>query len=308
MKKTIGQKMISPLALSVQKFSVHDGPGIRTTVFFKGCPLRCTWCHNPESQNFTAELMADNEKCTGCGLCAAHCPEQAILVNASIQCTDRSRCLACGDCVDFCRKNAREIAGKPFSASELLAEIIKDQVFYEQSGGGVTFSGGEPLCHIDELEGLAAECRNRGLHVTLDTCGHVPQEAFRRILPHTDLFLYDLKHMDPEQHCLHTGQDNRLILDNLKYLSDAGATLFLRLPLLEGINTDSENIDSTLRFIKNLNIAQVNLLPYHNTGSSKHAKLGAFAGSAILSAPSPERLAAIARRFAARGLSTHIGG
>lgn len=296
------------LVLSVQKFSVHDGPGIRTTVFFKGCPLRCTWCHNPESQNFTADLLTDNEKCTGCGLCAAHCPNRAIRISHAVQETDRNRCLRCGECMDYCRNNARELAGYKASASELLAEVRQDQVFYEQSGGGVTFSGGEPLCHIDALEPLAAECRRQGLHVTLDTCGHVPQEAFRRILPHTDLFLYDLKHMDPELHRFHTGYDNRLILKNLSYLSAAGAALFLRLPLIEGINSDPDNIGAVLRFIKTLHIRQVNLLPYHNTGSSKYAKLGAHQKNTKLSAPAPERLDAIARQFTEAGLATHIGG
>ena len=300
--------MKRPLLLSTQKFSVHDGPGIRTTVFFKGCPLRCLWCHNPESQNFKAELLLDAEKCTGCGVCSTHCPHRAIRVSDAGQVTDRNLCQACGECVDFCRNISREIAGHPYTDAELLAEILADQVFYEQSGGGVTFSGGEALCHIDALEPLAAECRRRGLHVAVDTCGHVPREAFERILPYTDLFLYDLKHMDPAAHQRLTGQDNRLILDNLAFLAAAGALISLRLPLIGGLNDDPKNIDAVLRFIRTLPIRQVHLLPYHNTGSSKYCKLGWEKSAATLSAPLPEQLEEIRQRFAAAGLAACIGG
>ena len=300
--------MSGPLVLSLQKFSVHDGPGIRTTIFFKGCPLRCTWCHNPESWNFCSDLMTDDEKCTGCGMCALHCARQAITVRSSVQFTERGQCNACGECAAFCLKGAREIAGHTASENDLLAEILKDRVFYEQSGGGVTFSGGEALCHIDMLESLAAKCKQHGLHITVDTCGHVPQSAFSRILPYTDLFLYDLKHMDPETHRSFTGKDNRLVLDNLKYLSASGASIYLRLPLIEGINADSGNIDAVLRFCKPLHILQVNLLPYHNTGSSKYHKLGLGLQNAKLSAPTQERLETIQRLFSDAGLITRIGG
>jgi len=292
----------------VQKFSVHDGPGIRTTVFFKGCPLSCIWCHNPESRSFDADLMTDDEKCTGCGNCTHHCPLQAITVHGSVQVTDRGLCNACGVCADFCLKDSREIAGRTVSKAELLAEILKDRIFYEQSGGGVTFSGGEALCHIDTLEPLAAECRCRGLHVAIDTCGFVPQDVFHRILPHTNLFLYDLKQMNSDLHHRYTGQDNRLILENLRFLSAAGAAIVLRLPLIEGINASPDDIEAVLRFIKTLRILQVNLLPYHNTGSSKYAKLGFLTQSTLLAAPSRERLEYIQRQFTAAGLTTRIGG
>ena len=298
--------MTETLLLSVQKFSVHDGPGIRTTVFFKGCPLRCGWCHNPESQNFAAELLYDREKCSGCLACIASCPVQAIRPGDDAALTDRKLCGACGKCTGACLNSARALAGTSWSEARLLDEIFQDQIFYEQSGGGVTFSGGEALCRIDALESLAAACKLRGLHVAVDTCGHVPAENMRRILPYTDLFLYDLKHMDPEAHRRHTGQDNRLILGNLRLLSDAGAAILLRLPLIEGVNADSGNIEAVLALAAPLRIRQVHLLPYHNTGSSKYAKLGR--ASAEYAAPSPERLAAIREQFAAAGLPTVIGG
>ncbi len=294
------------LSLSLQKFSVHDGPGIRTTLFFKGCPLRCSWCHNPESQRYSAELLYDAEKCSQCGRCNPHCPCQAISLNGQ---TERNRCHACGSCVDFCLQNARQIAGQPFSASDTLTQLFADQVFYEQSGGGVTFSGGEPLTHIDVLEPLAAECKRRGLHVCIDTCGHAPTDSFHRILPHADLFLFDLKHMDPAQHHRHTGQDNRLILDNLRNLSDARANIFLRLPLIEGINDDAANVSTTLAFAKTIRLRQVNLLPYHATGRSKYDRLGLKTlTETALAAPTPERLEEIRRQFVASGFTTYIGG
>ena len=284
------------LGLTLQKFSIHDGPGIRTTVFFKGCPLRCSWCHNPESQSYRAELLHDAEKCTQCLRCQPHCPQQAIAANAL---TDRNLCRACGDCID----------GRSLSPAELLPQLLADQVFYEQSGGGVTFSGGEPLSHIDVLETLAQECKRYRLHVCVDTCGHAPVESFRRILRFTDLFLFDLKHMEPAKHRLHTGQDNRLILANLRELSDCGANIFLRLPLIEGINADKENIAATLAFAQTLRLKQVNLLPYHATGRSKYARLGrADETGEQLRPPTPDRLEQIRRQFAAAGFDTYIGG
>ena len=294
------------LGLTLQKFSIHDGPGIRTTVFFKGCPLSCSWCHNPESQSYRAELLHDAEKCTQCLRCQPHCPQQAIAANAA---TDRNLCRGCGDCIDHCLQDARQIAGRPLSPAELLPQLLADQVFYEQSGGGVTFSGGEPLSHIDALEALTQECKRHRLHVCIDTCGHAPTESFRRILRFTDLFLFDLKQMDPAKHRLHTGQDNRLILANLRELSDCGANIFLRLPLIEGINADSENIAATLSFAQTLRLKQVNLLPYHATGRSKYARLGrADETGKQLRPPTPDRLEQIRRQFAAAGFDAHIGG
>ena len=294
------------LGLTLQKFSIHDGPGIRTTVFFKGCPLRCSWCHNPESQSYLAELLYDAEKCTKCLRCLPYCPQQAISPTAA---TDLSQCHACGDCIDYCLQDARQIAGRAIYPAELLPQLLADQVFYEQSGGGVTFSGGEPLSHIDVLETLAQECKRHRLHVCVDTCGHAPAESFRSSLRFTDLFLFDLKHMDPAKHQLHTGQDNRLILANLRLLSDSGANIFLRLPLIEGINADSENIAATLAFAKNLRLRQVNLLPYHATGRSKYARLNrAGETGEQLKPPTLDRMEEIRRQFTAAGFDTHIGG
>lgn len=298
--------MKNSLLLSVQKFSVHDGPGIRTTLFFKGCPLHCAWCHNPESQAYSAELLYDREKCSACLACLPRCPAGAISAVDGLPVTDRKACRSCGRCVEFCLNDARSLAGSAVNSAELLQKICRDQIFYEESGGGVTFSGGEALTHLDVLEPLAAACKDRGLHTTVDTCGYAPTDAFRRILPYTDLFLYDLKHMDPDIHRHLTGQDNRLILDNLQWLSEAGADIFLRLPLMEGINAAPDQIEAFLAHIRPLRIKQVNLLPYHNTGSSKYFRLDREFSA--FTAPSPQRLETIRTQFATLGVPTFIGG
>lgn len=299
--------MKKSLLLSIQKFSVHDGPGIRTTIFFKGCPLRCHWCHNPESQSFRPELLIDPEKCSGCLACISCCPAGVIQAADAIIHTDRQRCTACGRCVPVCRQNARSLAGKPVDEAAILATILQDQIFYEESGGGVTFSGGEALCHSEVLTSLAAACKRQGLHVAVDTCGYAPQVSLQRILPFTDLFLYDLKQLDPLAHRSYTGQDNRLILTNLRWLSDAGAEIWLRIPLIDGVNTAAANIDALLRLAATLRIRQVNLLPYHPTGSSKAARLGRKLPGRY-APPSPERLDCIRSQFEAIGLPAFIGG
>lgn len=282
--------MKQPLIFNIQKFCVHDGPGIRTTVFFKGCPLRCSWCHNPESQSFEPELLYNSEKCTRCGQCLSACPAAAISRTGADIATDRILCHACGHCLDYCFHGGREIAGHRVSIQELNVEIEKDRVFYEQSGGGVTFSGGEVLCQAEAAQALAQACKSRGISVAIDTCGHVPYENLARMLDCADLFLYDLKHLDSTLHEKHTGRNNRLILDNLCRLSDSGAAIILRIPLIEGFNADDAHIRALSDFCRSLNLQQIDLLPYHNTGSSKYLRTGRTYASGQFSAPSPERL------------------
>lgn len=300
--------MNQAIIFNVQKFSVHDGPGIRTTVFFKGCPLRCQWCHNPESQEALPELLYDKEKCTLCRRCQSTCGRGANRMSDHSILTDRDQCNACGDCADRCFRGAREVAGRKAYISDLLQEIEQDRVFYEQSGGGVTFSGGEALSQIDALAELAYACKSRGIHVAVDTCGYAPFASFERILEYTDLFLYDVKHMNDTAHRQCTGQGNELILSNLRRLAAAGANIALRLPLIEGVNTNDENIEALAVFIKDIRLLQVNLLPYHNTGSSKYARLGRPFDSAVCSAPTPAKLELIAARLSLTGHKIRQGG
>ncbi len=281
----------------IQKFCIHDGPGIRTTIFFKGCPLQCLWCHNPESQQAASEILYSQHKCTHCGECAKNCRQQAIQITAASVVTNAAACLCCETCVDYCPGNARELTGSEYTVAELLVEIEKDRIFYDQSNGGVTLSGGEALCQIDFVEELVKTCKARGISVAVDTCGFVPFESFAKIIDYVDLFLYDIKLINPELHQQFTGCDNRLILENLLKLSQSGAKLNLRLPLIEGINTSHANIMDISNFMKKLNNTIVNLLPYHDIGSAKYQRLGRQYPAQDMATPTTETLEKIKFRL-----------
>lgn len=293
---------------NIQKFCIHDGPGIRTTVFFKGCPLRCLWCHNPESHSFYSEVLYSPEKCIKCGQCIRNCNHEAITLVGDIISQDSHKCVLCENCIDQCVGNAREISGQEYTVKELLFEIEKDIPFYEQSGGGVTFSGGEVLCQIDFATELARACQRRGISVVIDTCGFVPFNHFEKIFPYVDLFLYDLKLMDSSLHLEYTGQDNRLILENLQKLASQGANINIRIPLIEGLNTDDNNLKTIVNFIRGIRISMINLLPYHALGSNKYDKLKKEYRSELLSPPTDQRLIEIRQLFEKNGLKAKIGG
>ena len=258
---------------NIQKFSVHDGPGIRTTVFFKGCPLKCIWCHNPESQNQAREILYDKNKCTLCGNCIRACGNNAIEINDNVLITNMDKCNFNGDCTVYCINSARQIAGKEYTVDEVLKEVIKDKVFYKNSKGGVTLSGGEPLIYADFVEELLMKLKEENIHTAIDTCGYADFKVLERMSRYTDLFLYDLKSMDDGKHILYTGVSNINIIDNLIKLSKIHNNINLRLPLIEGINDDEDNIFEILRIIKNTSIRKVNLLPYHGMGMHKYQKL-----------------------------------
>lgn len=304
--------MSTATIFNIQKFCTHDGPGIRTTVFLKGCPLQCRWCHNPESQSGAAELLFNAETCAGCRKCLAVCAQGAITANGAAIVQEPMLCRGCGACVDVCFHNCREIMGREYDCAEVLTVIEKDRPFYEQPrngsavSGGVTFSGGEALWQIDFLAEIAAACKRRGIHVAVDTCGHVPWASLDRLLPDTDLFLYDLKMMDPDRHQQYTGQTNRLILENLNRLAAAGAAIQLRLPLLEGVNSSGGDMAAVLRFIAGLTIREISLLPYHDTGRNKYQRLKRMLQS--FTAPSPARLEEIKSQFMEHGYQVKIGG
>lgn len=295
------------LITGIQKFCVHDGPGIRTTVFFKGCPMSCTWCHNPETQNFNKEMMINSEKCTRCGRCADRCPSDSVSMTEGLLTAGPGSCSHCEACLDFCTAGAREIAGEEWDCERLLQEIEKDRAFYETSGGGVTLSGGEVLSQPDAAVYLAERCHRKGIHVAVDTCGFAPYEVFERIAPFTDLFLFDIKIMDPRLHMDETGVDNRMILMNLKKLTQSAA-VHLRLPLVAGVNADDSHVDAVLDFIKPLRIQQVSLLPYHDTGSFKYQRLGRTGSGIRFATPRESWLETVKVRFELAGHTTKIGG
>ena len=298
---------------NIQKFSIHDGDGIRTTVFFKGCPLKCEWCHNPETQRFEKEMQVDREKCTGCGTCASVCPNGAVRMTEDHRPTwDPKACTFCGKCENFCPAGSREIVGREYTVKELTKELMKDQMFYEESGGGVTFSGGEVMSmDMDFILAMAKELKRQDVTLTIDTCGYVPYERFEKILPYVNTFLYDVKVMDPELHKKYMGTDNKLILENLIRLSQDGARIYIRIPTIKEVNGNEENMKETIAFLKQHDIhpAGVNLLPYHDTGSGKYAKLDMEYKGTDLHAPDKEEMEALAALFVNAGFTnTKIGG
>ncbi|MGE5628779.1 MAG: trans-4-hydroxy-L-proline dehydratase activase [Solirubrobacterales bacterium] len=296
------------LVFNIQKFSIHDGPGIRTTVFFKGCPLKCLWCHNPESQSFNKEIMISTDKCTDCGRCVKHCSSGAISINKGEVINDLSKCTSCGKCIDYCINNARGLVGEELKNSEIIKEIQKDQVFYDQSKGGVTFSGGEAMCQIDTLAALAKRCKEQGVSVAVDTCGHVPFDNYEKIIDYVDVFLYDIKLMDSELHEKYMGTGNELILENLIKLSERGANINLRIPVIGGINDNDENMESILKFINCTNINKVNLLPYHDIAKNKYDRLLKIYEGEFMKKPSDERMNELKKMFEKNGYITKIGG
>lgn len=297
------------LILDIQKYSIHNGEGIRTTVFFKGCPLECKWCHNPESQSYQAEIMYNKDKCLSCRRCVEKCPQQGIVEKDGFYPVPRDKCDACATCVENCFYGAREKAGKFYTVDQVMKEIEKDKMFYEASKGGVTLSGGEVMTqNMDFILQILKRCDRMGYNVNIDTCGYSSFERFEKVLPYVDTFLYDLKHIDPEQHRKLTGKDNILILNNLKKLSDKKAKIHIRIPLIVGANADDENIEGIAEFIKDLNIEMVSLLPYHAIGEGKYDRIDMAYEGCDYSAPSDERMAELTKIFEGKNIAVKIGG
>lgn len=301
-----------PYITNIQKYSIHDGDGIRTTVFFKGCPLNCQWCHNPETQAFQKQLLIDLEKCTGCGACVVSCPNNAIEMMEGRMVTDQEKCIVCGECTTFCLSNIREITGKEYTVRELVKELMKDEMFYEESGGGVTLSGGEVLCmDMDFIESLVKTLYRKGVTVTIDTCGFAPYDNFKRLLPYIDTFLYDIKMVDQDKHKKYTGVENALILSNLEHLSEDGGRIYIRIPVIKGVNADEQSMQEIVDWLKEhkIHVEQVNLLPYHNTGSNKYRRLGTTYKGITFETPTKEEMEYFIEIFRVGGYhNTKIGG
>ena len=258
----------------IKRFAVHDGPGIRTTVFFKGCPLRCVWCHNPEGLSAKPQLAYYAHKCVGCGGCVLSCPAGAHTLDTEhIHRFEREKCLSCGKCVSACYNGALSLFGRTVTVEELLPELTADRDFYEASGGGITLSGGECLLQADFCAALLARLKAEGLATAVDTCGFVPQEAFDKVLPYTDLFLYDIKAIDEDVHLRCTGHSNKCILENLRYLQSCGKAVEIRVPYVPGFNDGQK--EKILNFLKAFsNIVRIRILPYHNYAATKYKALG----------------------------------
>lgn len=280
--------MASGTVFDIKKYSINDGPGIRTTVFLSGCPLSCWWCHNPESQSRTPELLYRPNRCLACGACVEVCPEGAITLECGSSAsayaevelrhsvvTDREKCTACQTCISVCYAGARQFSGYEITVSEVMAQVKREIPFYEESGGGVTFSGGEPLMQPTFLSELLKACRREEIHTTVDTSGFANWNVFEQIRGDVDLFLFDLKHMDSVRHREVTGVPNEVILDNLKKLSERGHKVLARIPLIPGINDDEENLHASGKFLASLPSLQgVELMGYHDIAEAKYQALG----------------------------------
>ena len=257
----------------IKRFAVHDGDGIRTTVFFKGCTLKCVWCHNPEGIDFEPQLAFYENKCMLCGACVKACLQNAHKIENGIHIFEREKCISCGKCEETCFNSALTLYGKEMSIEELMPILLEDKDFYDTSGGGVTISGGECLCHAEFCAELLKQLKNNGIHTAVDTCGFVSREAIDKIMPYTDIFLYDLKAYDEEVHIKCTGFSNKNILENLKYIDECGKQIEVRIPFVPGFN--SEQIEKIAKFMRGLkNLTKVRVLPYHNFAGTKYKALG----------------------------------
>lgn len=256
----------------IKRFAVHDGDGIRTTVFLKGCSLKCVWCHNPEGISFKPQLAYYENKCIGCGECVPDCPQNAHKMTDNGHLFDRDLCVTCGNCVDKCLGSALTFYGKEVTVEELLPTLLEDKDFYDTSGGGVTISGGECLCQADFCAELLKALKEKGINTAVDTCGFVPKESIDKVLPYTDTFLYDIKAIDEDVHTKCTGHPNKQILDNIKYIDSCGKAIEVRIPYVPEFNDNQ--IDKIAEFLKSLkNVKSVKVLPYHNYAGSKYAAL-----------------------------------
>ncbi len=295
---------------AIKKYAIHDGPNIRTTIFLKGCPLSCRWCHNPEGMEGRVDLLWNGSRCVGCGECIAQCPTGSLsLKNHSIV-RDEQQCSRCLSCVEVCPALAHESTGWQTDAAAVMAEIKKDIPFFDESGGGVTFSGGEPLMQPEFLLELLRSCGDLGIHRAVDTCAFAAPAQLLEVADNCELFLIDLKHMDSEKHKRHTAVPNERILKNIRILAERGSPMIIRIPLIEGFNSDEENIRRSGEFLTSLPTLplRVDLLPYHSIAGGKYKKLGLADPDIELPSLPAERVGQCEKILSEMKLKVQVGG
>jgi pyruvate formate lyase activating enzyme len=299
-----------PLIFDIKRYAINDGPGIRITIFLKGCPLSCKWCHNPESQSPEVQKFYTASKCIGAQDCIEICPNNALTLTPNGIVTNYETCKLCGKCAEVCPTKAIEMSGKMYDIDELLKIIEREQVHIDQSGGGVTISGGEPLMHADFLIKLLDACGQKNLHRTVDTSGFADTKTLLEVAKRTELFLYDLKLMDSDKHKKWTGVGNRLILKNLKHLAKTEANINIRIPLIKNVNSDEICLEKMANFISELpgETLIVNLLPYHNIAANKYNKLGKNYNEMEMAEPSDKEQSQAIKIFEKYGIEVEVGG
>lgn len=297
------------LVTNIQGFSIHDGPGIRTVVFFKGCGLECRWCSNPECISPYPEIGFIPALCTSCGKCAGICPDGALIYETDkLPHIERERCSGCGICSSACSYKALILYGRPMTADEIFDSVSRDKMFYEASGGGVTVSGGEALLQPQLVRDIFNKCRLAGIHTCMETSGYAAESALRQVIPFTDYILYDIKHMNPEKHRQYTGKPNDRILSNARVVAESGIETLFRMPLIPGVNDDIENIKETADFLHGLenNSPRIELMPYHRLGKGKYESLDRPYFLSGLLAPELEQIASVKKAFKANGIECLI--
>lgn len=297
------------LVFDVQRFSVHDGPGIRSTVFLKGCPLACRWCHNPEGMRTAPEILVTPDRCIACGACVEACPYDLPSGIAGGWAGSKDRCQSCGLCAEACPTGARRLAGRAMTVRQLVDEVTRDRVFYDRSGGGVTFSGGEPLSQAEFVLACLRDLTERGIHTAVDTCGLVDRGALLEAAALADLFLFDIKHADEAAHAEWAGAPNDRILANLEALARVHDAIWVRVPVVPGVNDDAANLRRTAALAASLpGVERVSLLPYHELGEDKRERVGVPGDPFATEPPRQDRMRDIATIFEEAGLLTVIGG
>ncbi len=311
MAENAAWRRVSGVVFDVQHCSIHDGPGIRTTVFLKGCPLGCWWCQNPEARSFAPELLFNSGSCRGCGACVAVCPAGSITLRDGRSHTDRARCDASGRCVEACPNQARSIAGRRVTAGEVFDEAASDFIFYADSEGGITISGGDPLAQPEFSEALLRLAHSEGIHTAVDTCGYAAWPVVRKVCALADLVLYDIKHMDPAAHQLATGVSNALILENARRIHRKLAVpMRVRVPVIPEFNDSAEHIGSLARFVRTElgDSTSVDLIPYHRLGIGKRELLQLPAQGPCVDPPPAERMESLRAILASLGIEARTGG